>query len=147
MPRPFEGAQWYSDLPDGHRVTYDRLGVAQLTFLSLLANGAYQNFTYTCVDSVAVYDSFRQSSDKAIVLMGQNNIQFEFDNHHNNQTEYETVTLKDECKERDKNEEKRTVVEVRVRHGRHLPITDFMARDYGQEGQAFGFEVGPVCFV
>ena len=27
-----------------------------------------------------------------------------------------------------------------------LPIRDFMPRDYGQPGQEFGFEVGPICF-
>lgn len=39
-----------------------------------------------------------------------------------------------------------TVFEVRTKNLEHLPIVDFYPMDYGLPHQAFGFEVGPVCF-
>merc|ERR1712241_957416 len=48
---------WYSTLRGGFRISYDSLGPVQLTFLRLLSNEAYQNFTYTCINSAAWYDA------------------------------------------------------------------------------------------
>lgn len=39
-----------------------------------------------------------------------------------------------------------TVFEVRTNKLNSLPLTDFYPVDYGLPHQAFGFEVGPVCF-
>ena len=44
---------WYSTLRGGFRISYDSLGSVQLTFLRLLSKEAYQNFTYTCINSAA----------------------------------------------------------------------------------------------
>jgi collagen type V/XI/XXIV/XXVII alpha len=38
------------------------------------------------------------------------------------------------------------VFEIRSDKLGQLPIIDFFPVDYGQPHQAFGFEVGPVCF-
>ena len=39
-----------------------------------------------------------------------------------------------------------TVFEVRTKKLGHVPIVDFYPVDYGLPHQAFGFQVGPVCF-
>merc|ERR1712071_353656 len=48
---------WYSSLRGGFRISYDSLGPVQLTFLRLMSQNAYQNFTYTCLNSAAWYDA------------------------------------------------------------------------------------------
>jgi len=50
----------------------------------------------------------------------------------------------DGCKT--KRAESKTVFEVRTEKLGELPLVDFYPVDYGQQQQAFGFEVGPVCF-
>jgi collagen type V/XI/XXIV/XXVII alpha len=52
--------------------------------------------------------------------------------------------LIDGCKA--KRAESKTVFEVRTEKLGELPLVDFYPVDYGQQQQAFGFEVGPVCF-
>ena len=44
------------------------------------------------------------------------------------------------------NTESKTILEVRTNKLGQLPIVDFFPSDYGKPRQAFGFEVGPVCF-
>ncbi len=44
------------------------------------------------------------------------------------------------------NTESKTILEVRTTKLGQLPIVDFFPSDYGKPRQAFGFEVGPVCF-
>lgn len=39
-----------------------------------------------------------------------------------------------------------TVFEIRTKKLDQVPIIDFFPVDYGLPHQAFGFEVGPVCF-
>merc|ERR1712154_567227 len=110
---------WYSTLRGGFRISYDSLGPVQLTFLRLLSNEAYQNFTYTCINSAAWYDATTGS--------------------HNN-----AIKLQDGC--RNKRKESKTIFEVRTKKLGQLPLVDFYPVDYGKPHQAFGFEVGPVCF-
>lgn len=47
---------------------------------------------------------------------------------------------------RAKRRESKTVFEVRTKKLGQLPLVDFYPIDYGKPHQAFGFEVGPVCF-
>lgn len=42
--------------------------------------------------------------------------------------------------------EAKTVFDIRTQKSNQLPVIDFLPLDYGGENQAFGFEVGPVCF-
>ena len=60
----------------GFRISYDSLGPVQLTFLRLLSNEAYQNFTYTCINSAAWYDTTTGSHNNAIKLQGDNEDEF-----------------------------------------------------------------------
>ena len=45
-----------------------------------------------------------------------------------------------------KESESKTVFEFTTSKLNQLPIQDFQPADYGMPHQAFGFEVGPVCF-
>merc|ERR1712142_398557 len=128
---------WYSTLRGGFRISYDSLGPVQLTFLRLLSNEAYQNFTYTCINSAAWYDSSTGNLNNAIKLQGDNEEEFSPLNNSPN-------ILMDGC--RNKRRESKTVFEVRTKRIGQLPLVDFYPIDYGKPHQAFGFEVGPVCF-
>lgn len=130
---------WYSSLRGGFRISYDSLGPVQLTFLRLMSTQGYQNFTYTCLNSAAWYDSAANSYASAIKLQGENEVEFSSEINKPN-------ILLDGCKTKESNQESKTIFEVRTAKLGELPIVDFFPSDYGQPRQAFGFEVGPVCF-
>ena len=67
---------WYSTLRGGFKISYDSLGPVQLTFLRLMSQEAYQNFTYTCLNSAAWYDTRTSSYVNAIKLQGENEDEF-----------------------------------------------------------------------
>lgn len=128
---------WYSTLRGGFRISYDSLGPVQLTFLRLMSSEAHQNFTYTCINSAAWFDSRSGNHNSAIKLQGDNDDEF------SPQTNKPNILL-DGCKT--KRAESKTVFEVRTEKLGQLPLVDFYPVDYGKPHQAFGFEVGPVCF-
>merc|ERR1712012_711584 len=128
---------WYSTLRGGFRISYDSMGPVQLTFLRLMSSQAHQNFTYTCINSAAWYDSRIGNYENAIKLQGDNEVEF-------TAGENKPNVLIDGCKA--KRAESKTVFEVRTEKLGELPLVDFYPVDYGQQQQAFGFEVGPVCF-
>ncbi|EAA02247.3 AGAP012765-PA, partial [Anopheles gambiae str. PEST] len=130
---------WYSNLRGGFRISYETVGTVQMTFLRLLSQEAYQNFTYACMNSVAWYSTKDESYDNAIRFLGENEIDIGYDN-----SKIKPTVLVDGCKTgRSKSE---TVFEVRTPKLQYLPIIDFYPVDYGLPQQAFGFQVGPVCF-
>ena len=47
-----------------------------MTFLRLLSEEAHQNFTYTCLNSVAWYDNNARNYDLALKLLGDNEDEF-----------------------------------------------------------------------
>lgn len=47
-----------------------------MTFLRLLHQDAYQNFTYTCINSAAWYDMTTLTYEMAIKLMGDDEQEF-----------------------------------------------------------------------
>jgi collagen type V/XI/XXIV/XXVII alpha len=61
-------------------MSYDSLGSVQLTFLRLMSREAYQNFTYTCLNSAAWYDTTTASYASAIRLQGDNEEEFSVTN-------------------------------------------------------------------
>jgi len=130
---------WYSSLRGGFKISYDSLGPVQLTFLRLMSQQAYQNFTYTCLNSAAWYDVSTASYPNAIKLKGENEQEFSTESNKPN-------ILLDGCKSKHANLESKTIFEVRTSKLGQLPIVDFFPSDYGRPRQAFGFEVGPVCF-
>jgi collagen type V/XI/XXIV/XXVII alpha len=58
------------------QITYDSVGPVQMTFLRLLSEEAHQNFTYTCINSVAWYDNNARNYDLALKLLGDNDDEF-----------------------------------------------------------------------
>lgn len=129
---------WYSNLRGGFRISYETVGMVQMTFLRLLSQEAYQNFTYTCVNSVAWFNSRSENYDLSVRLLGENDIEIGHD------TPVKPTILKDGCLTgRAKGE---TVFEIRTKKTQYLPIIDFYPVDYGLQQQAFGFQMGPVCF-
>lgn len=110
-----------------------------MTFLRILSQGAYQNFTYTCMNSVAWFSTEENNYDNAIRFLGDNEIDLGYEN-----SKLRPGVLMDGCKTGKSKSE--TIFEIRTAKLQYLPIIDFYPVDYGQPQQAFGFQVGPVCF-
>merc|ERR1712200_178797 len=116
IPWRKSGDGWYSNLRGGFKVTYDSVGPVQFSFLRMLSLEARQNFTYTCINSVAWYDNVARGYSKSIKLLGDND------------DEFSAVQNK-------------PLVSTKLSQ---LPVVDFFPVDYGLPHQAFGFEIGPV---
>lgn len=117
--------------------TYETIGIVQMTFLRLLSQNAYQNFTYSCINSAAWYNAKSSKHDLSIKLLGDNEQVFAYD-------KQKPQILLDGCKTRSTKAE--TIFEIRTENLDELPLIDFYPVDYGAPNQAFGFTVGPVCF-
>lgn len=50
-----------------------------MTFLRLLSQEVYQNFTYTCINSAAWYNSKTFKYDMSIKLLGENEQEFSYE--------------------------------------------------------------------
>merc|ERR1711872_533171 len=101
---------WYSSLRGGFRISYDSLGPVQLTFLRLMSQQAYLNFTYTCLNSAAWYDVSTASYANAIKLKGENDVEFSTENNKPN-------ILLDGCKTKHANQESKTIFGIRSGSG------------------------------
>lgn len=107
-----------------------------MTFLRLLYQEAYQNFTFTCINSAAWYNSHTNDYKMALKFLGENEYEFS----------HGKITLRvvdDSCQTR--KTKSKTVFEIRTKKMERLPIVDFFPIDYGLPNQAFGFSVGPIC--
>lgn len=129
---------WFSNMRGGFKISYETIGSVQMTFLRLLSQEVHQNFTYTCMNSVAWFNSQSENYDLAIRLLGENEVEMGYD------TPIKPSILKDGCYSGRARSE--TVFEIRTKKTQFLPIIDFYPHDYGQQQQAFGFQMGPVCF-
>jgi len=107
-----------------------------MNFLRLLNQEAYQNFTYTCTNSVAWYDDKDSGYNLSVRLLGENQDEFSYNG-------IKPHVIADGCKSRNKQE---TVFLIHTRKLQQLPLVDFYPIDYGSPQQAFGFKIGPVCF-
>ncbi len=58
------------------KITYDSVGPVQMRFLRLLSGTARQSFTYTCINSVAWYDTRARNYHKSIKFLGDNDDEF-----------------------------------------------------------------------
>lgn len=140
----YEGPQkrtWFSEeVTNGFSFTY-KASKNQLRFLQLLSSRASQNVTYHCKNSVAYYDQQSQNFNSALSLLTSNEkelgvqqpIKFRY-----------SVSL-DECQYR-QNKWTRTVFEINTEKPKRLPVIDVAPVDIGDRNQAFGLELGPVCF-
>lgn len=132
---------WYSNLRGGFRISYESIGASQMKFLRLLSEYAHQNFTYTCMNSVAWFNSNSENFDSSIKFLGENDVEIGYESH----PSIKPTVITDGCiTGRTKGE---TIFEIRTKKLDVLPIIDFYPTDYGgQVQQAFGFQMGPVCF-
>lgn len=60
-------------------MTYEAVGTVQMNFLRILSEEARQNFTYSCINSVAWYNSKLDSYDMSIKLMSANEMELGYD--------------------------------------------------------------------
>lgn len=70
---------WFANLRGGFRITYESVGSVQMTFLRMLSQEGYQNFTYTCLNSAAWYSAELDSMDMAIKFLGENDAEIGVD--------------------------------------------------------------------
>jgi collagen type V/XI/XXIV/XXVII alpha len=137
IPWRKSGLGWFSVLRGGFKISYDSVGHVQMRFLRLLSESARQNFTYTCINSVAWYDERARNYQKSIRFLGDNEDEF-------TSTKDKPKVTHDGC--RIHSHEAKTIFDLQTNKLNQLPVIDFLPADYGMPHQAFGFEVGPVCF-
>jgi len=133
------GTPWFSQIKDGFKFTYESIGSVQMNFLRLLSSRVYQNVTINCVNSIMWFDAKEQNFAYGVRLMGESGQEWSANRKH-----IKPNVLQDHCTNGDPNG--KTVLEVRTNKIAQLPIIDFLPLDYGKPHQAFGFELGPVCF-
>ncbi|GAB0201622.1 collagen alpha-1(XI) chain-like [Grus japonensis] len=136
--------RWFSQFRGGSRFSYadsegQPLGVVQLTFLRLLSVSARQNFTYHCHRSVAWHDAVLGDHRRALRFLAANEEELSYD------TSPYVKAVTDGCATRKGSG--RTVLEVSTPRLEQLPLLDLRLTDFGEPGQRFGFELGPVCFL
>lgn len=131
---------WFGEnIQDGYPFTY-KADKVQLTFLQLLSSTAYQNITYHCRNSAIYFDKQAGDYRNAAKFMTSNDLELDVKNP---KAKYSVVL--DECQYK-QDKWTRTVFEFRTEKTRRLPIEDIAPVDVGDENQAFGLEIGPVCF-
>ncbi|CAM9108347.1 unnamed protein product [Bubo scandiacus] len=136
--------RWFSQFQEGSRFSYtdaesQALGVVQLTFLRLLSVSARQNFTYRCHRSVGWHSAVSGDHRRALRFLAANEEELSYD------TSPYIKAVADGCAAR--KGPGRTVLEVSTPRLEQLPLLDVRVMDFGEPGQRFGFEVGPVCFL
>lgn len=89
------------------------------------------------MNSVGWYNAPNNSYDLSIRLLGENEDEFSYDNS-------KPIIIADGCKSRKSKSE--TVFLIQTDKLQRLPLIDFYPVDYGLPHQAFGFNVGPLCF-
>lgn len=137
--KEYEKTDWYSNLRGGFKISYESIGHVQMKFLRLLSQESYQNFTYTCMNSVAWFNSNKENYESSLKFLGDNDAEIGYESNG-----VKPTVLVDGCRTgRSKSE---TVFEIRTKKVDYLPIIDFYPLDYGHHQQAFGFQMGPVCF-
>lgn len=62
------------------QITYETIGVVQMTFLRLLSQEGHQNFTYTCINSAAWYNVNSNNFKSAVKLLGENEEEIAYEN-------------------------------------------------------------------
>lgn len=60
-------------------MTYEAVGTVQMNFLRILSEEARQNFTYTCINSVAWYSAKQDGYDLSLKLMTANEMEIGYD--------------------------------------------------------------------
>lgn len=139
--------RWFSSHPGGFTFSYeaqDKVSAGQMNFLRLLSGQVEQRFTYLCRNSAAWYSEATRSYENALRFLGQDGQEFGNDR---GGASAKPQVLVDGCKKRTAFGQNETVFLFKTTKTAALPLTDFWPQDYGAADQAFGFILGPVCFV
>lgn len=125
----------FSELNGGFRISYSGVNSVQLRFLRLLSRTAYQNFTYTCENSVAWFSEDLKDYSLALQFIAANDERF-------TPLSYRPSISLDQCQ----GGRGQSVFQFKTSKTEQLPLADFIPKDFVKQGQKFGFKLGPVCF-
>ncbi|NXO08439.1 CO3A1 protein, partial [Oriolus oriolus] len=114
----------------------------QLAFLRILSSRASQNITYHCKNSIAYMDHDSGNVKKALKLMSSTESEIKAEGN----SKFTYAVLEDGCTKHT-GEWGKTVFEYRTRKTMRLPVVDIAPLDIGGPDQAFGVDIGPVCFL
>jgi hypothetical protein len=133
--------KWFSsDLRDGHAFTY-KADSSQMRFMRFKSSQGSQSITYHCKNSIAVLDASTNSYEKALRLLGDNDVEIT----HNGSHGKSYTVNSDGCQHSKSNRRwSKTKLTFSTSRTERLPLVDFAPF---QDGRIyFGLEVGPVCF-
>jgi len=129
---------WFSEYNHGFQIDYN-ITDPQFKFLRLLSSRATQEFVYKCTSSVGWFDEASASYDKAIHIMGYDDMPLTY-----SPTEKRFEVTEDTCTTGNTNG--RVVIRFDTRDLDILPVKDWKSFDFGAKNQKHGFELSEVCF-
>jgi len=133
--------QWFSEQIKGGFPFSFKSDPVQLTFLKLLSKHGSQNITYHCKNSIAYFDARERTYNKAVKILTSNDLELTA----NGQPSFRYAVKEDGCKTKS-NSWSKTVITYDTDKVVRLPIVDIAPYDIGSHNQAFGVDIGPVCF-
>lgn len=135
------GITWLGeDIVSGFEFTY-KADSNQMRFLQLLSSEAWQQLTYHCKNSVAVFDATRRNLRKAMQIMTAADTELKA----RGNRKFRYRVIEDGCRTRSSTWSS-TKIEYRTNKPQRLPFLDVGLRDVGKADQAFKIELSHVCF-
>lgn len=135
------GITWLGeDIKPGFEFTY-KADTNQLRFLQLLSSEAWQQLTYHCKKSVAVFDATRRNLRSAMQIMTAADTELKA----RGNRKFRYRVLEDGCKTKTATWSS-TKIEYKTNKPQRLPFIDVGLRDVGESDQAFKIELSHVCF-
>jgi hypothetical protein len=132
---------WFGlDIENGFTFHY-KMAATQLRHLQMLSSHATQNITAHCRNTVVYHSSANMTHDKAAIFLGHSEVELVA----SKPSRFRYTVPLDECQYR-LNKWTKTIFEFNTHKSRRLPIIDFALSDVGGAEQAFGLDIGPVCF-
>lgn len=135
------GITWLGeDIVSGFEFTY-KADSNQMRFLQLLSSEAWQQLTYHCKNSVAVFDATRRNLRKAMQIMTAADTELKA----RGNRKFRYRVIEDGCRTKSSTWSS-TKIEYRTNKPQRLPFLDVGLRDVGNADQAFKIELSHVCF-
>merc|ERR1719378_1257677 len=124
------------------KIRYEQLNTnAQIKSLRIGHTQARQNITYLCKNSFAHKDSHGKTNS-FVKLLSNNGDEVHVNGHRHTRLD----VIRDDCHIKD-GKERQTVFHYTSFRSKHLPIIDVAIYDVADSDEAFGLEIGPVCFL
>jgi collagen type II alpha len=133
-----EKEMWVGDIPDEPFDINYKADSNQMNFLQMVSTRAEQTIIFHCKQTIAFRNS-QGRARKAIALMAWNDVEIR----HRGRAKYKV--LQDDC-QYTKSSWAQSIFQVETSKPARLPIVDLKVEDFGESGQAFKVEFGPVCF-